>query len=160
MGTASNNLLVRNSILTWKWMASNNQHYPFYRYIDDHVKTREIVRATNYSHSHVFHCQGTTEYHLLPSYLVHHWRGSFFLAVWDGRVQPNWQWNPHGICNRYAKMYSLCHCINDHNMVFCLENVSKTLSVLKVSTSAKSVKIKLTKKISPCLTFEVDLVSS
>ena len=38
------------------------------------------------------------------------------------------------------------------------ENVTKTLSALKVSTNAKSVKIKLTKKLSPCLTFEIDLV--
>ncbi len=41
-----------------------------------------------------------------------------------------------------------------------LDNVVKTLSALKVSTSAKSVKIKLTKKLStPCLTFEIDLVN-
>lgn len=43
---------------------------------------------------------------------------------------------------------------------FILDNVVKTLSALKVSTSAKSVKIKLTKKLStPCLTFEIDLVN-
>ena len=40
------------------------------------------------------------------------------------------------------------------------ENVTKTLSALKVSATAKSVKIKLTKKLaSPCLTFEIDLVN-
>lgn len=37
----------------------------------------------------------------------------------------------------------------------------KTLSALKVSSTAKSVKIKLTKKLSsPCLTFEIDLVDN
>ena len=48
-------------------------------------------------------------------------------------------------------------CLND--LFDNLETVSKTLSVLKVSAAAKSVKIKLTRKISPCLTFEIDLVS-
>lgn len=42
-----------------------------------------------------------------------------------------------------------------------LENVVKTLSALKASSTAKSVKVKLTKKLSsPCLTFEIDLVST
>jgi hypothetical protein len=41
-----------------------------------------------------------------------------------------------------------------------IENVARTLSALKVSGTAKSVKIKLTKKLSsPCLTFEIDLVN-
>nr|CAG4650706.1 EOG090X0TJE [Sida crystallina] len=48
---------------------------------------------------------------------------------------------------------------NEIFLEFVAENVSKTLSVLKVSASAKSVKIKLTRKISPCLTFEIDLAS-
>ena len=40
-----------------------------------------------------------------------------------------------------------------------IDNVARTLSALKVSGTAKSVKIKLTKKLSlPCLTFEIDLV--
>jgi len=47
---------------------------------------------------------------------------------------------------------------NEIYLEFLAENVTKTLSALKVSTNAKSVKIKLTKKLSPCLTFEIDLV--
>nr|CAG4638221.1 EOG090X0TJE [Chydorus sphaericus] len=49
---------------------------------------------------------------------------------------------------------------NEIYLEFVADNVVKTLSALKVSTSAKSVKIKLTKKLStPCLTFEIDLPS-
>lgn len=48
---------------------------------------------------------------------------------------------------------------NEIYLEFVADNVSKTLSALKVTSSAKSIKIKLTKKISPCLTFEIDLVS-
>nr|CAG4637577.1 EOG090X0TJE [Ceriodaphnia reticulata]SVE73374.1 EOG090X0TJE [Ceriodaphnia reticulata] len=49
---------------------------------------------------------------------------------------------------------------NEIYLEFVAENVARTLSALKVSTSAKSVKIKLTKKLSsPCLTFEIDLPS-
>nr|CAG4635255.1 EOG090X0TJE [Alona affinis] len=49
---------------------------------------------------------------------------------------------------------------NEIYLEFPAENVTKTLSALKVSSTAKSVKIKLTKKLSsPCLTFEIDLPS-
>jgi len=48
---------------------------------------------------------------------------------------------------------------NEIYLEFLADNVTKTLSALKVSTNAKSVKIKLTKKLSPCLTFEIDLPS-
>nr|CAG4638915.1 EOG090X0TJE [Cyclestheria hislopi] len=65
-----------------------------------------------------------------------------------------------------------CHFFSEYNMdglnavdneiylEFLAENVTKTLSALKVSSTAKSVKIKLTKKLTPCLTFEIDLPSS
>lgn len=44
---------------------------------------------------------------------------------------------------------------------FYPEIVTKTLSALKATTTAKSVKLKLTKKLSsPCLTFEVDMVTN
>nr|CAG4647633.1 EOG090X0TJE [Megafenestra aurita]SVE92833.1 EOG090X0TJE [Megafenestra aurita] len=49
---------------------------------------------------------------------------------------------------------------NEIYLEFVAENFIKTLSALKVSSTAKSVKIKLTKKLSsPCLTFEIDLPS-
>nr|CAG4642273.1 EOG090X0TJE [Eurycercus lamellatus] len=49
---------------------------------------------------------------------------------------------------------------NEIYLEFVADNVVKTLSALKVSTTAKTVKIKLTKKLaSPCLTFEIDLPS-
>nr|SVE84689.1 EOG090X0TJE [Daphnia pulex] len=49
---------------------------------------------------------------------------------------------------------------NEIYLEFVAENVARTLSALKVSGTAKSVKIKLTKKLSsPCLTFEIDLPS-
>nr|CAG4643689.1 EOG090X0TJE [Ilyocryptus agilis] len=49
---------------------------------------------------------------------------------------------------------------NEIYLEIVTENVVKTLSALKVTTAAKSVKIKLTKKLSsPCLTFEIDLPS-
>nr|CAG4651558.1 EOG090X0TJE [Simocephalus serrulatus]SVE94683.1 EOG090X0TJE [Simocephalus serrulatus] len=49
---------------------------------------------------------------------------------------------------------------NEIYLEFVAENFVKTLSALKVSSTAKSVKIKLTKKLSsPCLTFEIDLPS-
>nr|CAG4646780.1 EOG090X0TJE [Macrothrix elegans] len=50
---------------------------------------------------------------------------------------------------------------NEIYMEIISENVLRTSTALKVSSSAKSVKIKLTKKLStPCLTFEIDLASS
>nr|CAG4636744.1 EOG090X0TJE [Eubosmina coregoni]SVE70241.1 EOG090X0TJE [Eubosmina coregoni] len=49
---------------------------------------------------------------------------------------------------------------NEIYMEFMAENVIKTLSALKVSSAAKTVKIKLTKKLaSPCLTFEIEMPS-
>nr|CAG4648466.1 EOG090X0TJE [Moina brachiata]SVE93436.1 EOG090X0TJE [Moina brachiata] len=49
---------------------------------------------------------------------------------------------------------------NEIYLEFVTEVVTKTLSALKATTTAKSVKLKLTKKLSsPCLTFEVDMPS-
>lgn len=52
----------------------------------------------------------------------------------------------------------MCLKLNCSNF-FVSDNVAKTLGALKVSSIAKSVKVKLTKKLSsPCLTFEADMV--
>nr|CAG4649911.1 EOG090X0TJE [Scapholeberis mucronata]SVE94058.1 EOG090X0TJE [Scapholeberis mucronata] len=62
--------------------------------------------------------------------------------------------------SEYA-MEGLSAADNEIYLEFVAENVVKTLSALKASSTAKSVKVKLTKKLSsPCLTFEIDLSSA
>ena len=46
----------------------------------------------------------------------------------------------------------------DANEIFLEVSPENIVRCLKSAQNAKSVKIKLTKKHSPCLTFEVDLV--
>ena len=48
---------------------------------------------------------------------------------------------------------------SEFNEIYIEVITENLLRALKVSQNAVSIKIKLTKKISPCLTFEVKMVS-
>ncbi|XP_018011321.1 checkpoint protein HUS1 isoform X2 [Hyalella azteca] len=62
----------------------------------------------------------------------------------------------------YFSEYSM-EGVSEENQIFLelqTDKLAKTLSSLRSSQSTRSLKIKLTKKLSPCLTFEIELPSA
>ena len=60
--------------------------------------------------------------------------------------------------NHYFDVYDMEGISKEFNEIYIEVLTENFLRALKVSQNASSIKVKLTKKISPCLTFEVKIV--